>query len=223
MVTGSALIKVLVVQDERLMFEGLISLLADHPDISVAGVATSSADAVVKSVHLAPDVVLMDTRLRDSAGAQACERIRAARPDAAVLFLSAETGADTITRAAAAGAAGYLSTEVSTTELVDAIRKLAEGELLVTTSTLARELREQSGAASAGRLTSRERQVLKLLASGLSNLQIASELGIDTPAVRSHVRSVIESLGVHSKAQAVADARHAGLLDDASGAQGAIA
>lgn len=190
------------------MFEGLSSLLSDFNDITVTGVATSAADAVDKVVHLSPDVVLMDTRLHDIAGPQACERIRAARPDVAVLFLSAERGEDLMMRAASAGAAGYLSTEVSAIELVSAIKKLADGELLVTMAALARQNHDASAAEAAargsGELNGREREVLALLGAGLSNAEIATRLGIETGMVRLHVRSLIEKRGVHSRAQAVA-------------------
>ncbi|HEY6875145.1 MAG TPA: response regulator transcription factor [Candidatus Dormibacteraeota bacterium] len=199
-------VKVLLVHDERLMFEGLSSLLSDFGEINVVGVATSAADAVEKVVHLAPDLVLMDTRLSDSAGTQACELIREARPDVAVLILSPESDEDLMTRAASAGAAGYLSAEVSAKELVGAIKKLADGELLVTMAALARQNYEPAADGQSnthGELSGREREILVLLRAGLTNAQIAARLGIEPGAVRAHVRSLIEKRGVHSKAQAV--------------------
>ena len=189
------------------MFEGLSSLLSDFGEVNVVGVATTAADAVEKVVHLAPDLVLMDTRLSDGSGPQTCERIRTARPDVAVLILSAERGEDLMTRAAEAGAAGYLSAEVSAKELVGAIKKLADGELLVTMAALARQNHEPSADGQANshvELSGREREILGLLSAGLSNGQIATRLGIEPGAVRAHVRSLIEKRGVHSKAQAVA-------------------
>jgi len=195
------------------MFEGLSSLLSDFGEISVVGVATTAADAVEKVVHLTPDLVLMDIRLSDSTGPQTCERIRTARPDVAVLILSAEGGEDLMTRAAEAGAAGYLSAEVSANELVGAIKKLADGELLVTMAALARQNHEPAVDGQANShvaLSGREREVLGLLGAGLSNSQIATRLGIEPGAVRSHVRSLIEKRGVHSKAQAVASVHRNG-------------
>jgi two-component system, NarL family, response regulator DevR len=215
--------KVLIVRDDRLMFEGLVSVLSDREGIDVVGVASSAADAVEKSLLLDPDLVLMDTHLSDSDGWQACERIRSKRPNVAVMFLSADVSDNAIERAVLAGAAGYLSMEVSATELIEAIRKLAEGEMLVTASTLARMLRvrgplELDAAAPRLQLTAPEREVLARIAGGMDNRHIADELRIDAGQVRGIVRAVLEKLGVHSKVQAVDSARRAGLLPDAMGA-----
>lgn len=205
------------------MFEGLVSVLGDRHGIEIVGVASSAADAVEKSKVLAPDLVLMDTRLSDSDGWQACARIREARPDVAVMFLAADVSDSAVERAVLAGAAGYLSTEVSATELTDAIVKLAEGEMLVTASTLARLLKEGGAplteVPSQGvQLSRREREVLARMAGGMDNWHIAEELHIDAGQVRSLVRAVLEKLGVHSKAQAVDSARRAGLVSDTAGA-----
>ena len=134
-------IKVLLVEHDRLMFEGLVSILGEQEGLQVVGVASSAADAVDKSLHLRPDLVLTDVRFPDGDGAQICERIRSRLPNTAVLFLSADASQATIERAAMAGAAGYVSIEISAAELVDDIKRLADGELLVTVATIARQLR----------------------------------------------------------------------------------
>lgn len=216
-------VKVLIAREDRLMFEGLVSVLGDRRGIDIVGVASSAADAIEKSKVLDPDLVLMDTRLSDADGWQACERIRRERPDVAVMFLAADASDSAIERAVLAGAAGYLSTDVSATELIDAIAKLAEGEMLVTTSTFARLLRERTAmptdAPTRGvQLSRREREVLARMAGGMDNSHIAEELHIDSGQVRSLVRAVLEKLGVHSKAQAVDSARRAGLVGDTAGA-----
>lgn len=205
------------------MFEGLVSVLGDRRGIEVVGVASSAVDAIEKSNLLEPDLVLMDTRLSDADGWQACARIREKRPDVAVMFLAADVSDSAIERAVLAGAAGYLSTEVSATELMDAIVKLAEGEMLVTASTFARLLRERTTAltdapAPGVQLSRPEREVLARMAGGMDNTHIAEELHIDPGQVRSLVRAVLEKLGVHSKAQAVDSARRAGLFGDTAGA-----
>jgi two-component system, NarL family, response regulator DevR len=214
-------IKVLLAQQDRLMFEGLMSVLSEHTELDLVGVATSAADAVEKSLVLKPDVVVMDVRLSDSDGAHACERIRNRMPDVAVLFLSADVSGDSMERAVMAGAAGYLSSDVSTTELVNAIQKLADGEMLVTASTLARMLRgrqapsfEEDSPAPAGPLSKREREVLTRLALAMPNADIAAELETGPAEVRGHVRAVLEKLGVHSRTQAVEAARRAGLVGE---------
>ncbi|HET7466695.1 MAG TPA: response regulator transcription factor [Candidatus Dormibacteraeota bacterium] len=215
-------VKVLLVRQDRLMFEGLVSILADRPNLEVLGVASSASDAVEKAALLQPDVVVMDVGLSDSEGWQACEHIRRRLPDIAVLFLSADVSDDAMERAVAAGAAGYLSTEVSTDEVVEAIARLAEGELLVTAAALGRLMRqgrEDAGPAAASvPLNDAERAVLTRMAAGLHNWEIAEQLGLQPSAVRGRVRSLLEKLGVHSRAQAVDSARRAGLIGEAAGA-----
>ena len=213
-------INVLLVEDHRLMFEGLSSLLAEYPDINVLGVATTVADAVAKASLLKPDLVLMDYRLPDGDGAQASERIRATLPDSAVLFLSADPSEASMMRAVEAGASGYVSKAASAEELVGSIRKAAEGEFLLEAATMARllEQRRQSQQKATeqrrlmGDLTPREHDVLKLMARGLDNYEIAEELGIGYGTVRGHVRGVLEKLGSHTRLHAVAEARKAGLV-----------
>jgi DNA-binding NarL/FixJ family response regulator len=214
-------INVLLVEDHRLMFEGLSSLLAEYPDINVMGVATTVVDAVAKASLLKPDLVLMDYRLPDGDGAQASERIRALMPDTAVLFLSADPSESAIMRAVEAGASGYVSKAASAEELVSSIRKAAEGEFLLEAATMARllEQRRQSQQRAtehkrlSGDLTPREHDVLKLMARGLDNYEIAEELGIGYGTVRGHVRGVLEKLASHTRLHAVAEARKAGLLE----------
>lgn len=214
-------INVLLVEDHRLMFEGLSSLLAEYPDINVLGVATTVADAVEKASLLKPDLVLMDYRLPDGDGAQASERIRAADPEIAILFLSADPSESAMMRAVEAGGAGFVSKAASAEVLVSSIRKAAAGEFLLEAATMARLLerkrRDQSAASARAQLaadiTAREREVLRLMARGLDNFEIADELRIGYGTVRGHVRGVLEKLGAHSRLQAVAEARKAGLVD----------
>jgi len=217
----SGQIKVLLVEDHRLMFEGLSSLLAEYPDINVLGVATTVADAIEKAALLKPDLVLMDYRLPDGDGAQASERIRAAQPDIAILFLSADPSESAMMRAVEAGAAGFVSKAASAELLVSSIRKAAAGEFLLEAATMARLLERKrvdqhaaSGKAQMeGGMTAQERDVLRLMARGLDNFEIADELGIGYGTVRGHVRGVLEKFGAHTRLQAVAEARKAGLVD----------
>jgi two-component system response regulator DevR len=217
-------IKVLIVEHDRILFEGLVSILGDQEGLEVLGVASSAADAVDKSMHLRPDLVLTGVRFPDGDGAQICERIRSRLPNTAVLFLSADASQATIEHAVMAGAAGYVSTEISVAELVDDIKRLADGELLVTASTIARMLRQgeiqptDPDAPFAPELTARELEIVNLLASGRDNIAIAAELEIEPATVRGNVRSLLEKLGGHSKAQAVDSARRMGLVDDPAGA-----
>ena len=214
-------INVLLVEDHRLMFEGLSSLLTEYSDINVLGVATTVADAIAKASLLTPDLVLMDYRLPDGDGAQASERIRSLLPDTAILFLSADPSEASIMRAVEAGASGYVSKGASAEELVNSIRRAAEGEFLLEAATMARllEQRRQSQQKATEQrrlisdLTPRERDVLRLMARGLDNYEISEELGIGYGTVRGHVRGVLEKLGSHTRLHAVAAARKAGLLE----------
>ncbi|HET7836673.1 MAG TPA: response regulator transcription factor [Variovorax sp.] len=218
---GDRVIRLLVVEDHRLMFEGLTSLLGEYSDLSVLGVATTVADAVAKSLFLKPDLVLMDYRLPDGDGAQATEKIRSSLPETAVVFLSADVSEASMMRAVEAGAAGYVSKGASAEELVSAVRRAADGEFLVGASTMSRLLQQRRAAEKrnamqariGNELTPREREVLNLMAGGFDNYDIASELRIGYGTVRGHVRGVLEKLGAHSKLQAVATARQAGLVE----------
>jgi DNA-binding NarL/FixJ family response regulator len=215
-------IDVLLVEDDRLLFEGLSILLADEQDLRIVGVATTAAEAVEKAKVLEPDVILMDYHLPDGDGAQATARIRDLVPDASILFLSADTSEDSVARAIESGASGYVSKTAPADELVTSIRRAAEGEYLVEAATIARladekkrrQLRpSQQQLKRAARLTAPETAVLAHMANGLDNVEIAGALDLEPPAVRGHVRRILEKLGTHSKAQAVVVARDAGLIE----------
>ena len=185
------------------MVEGLACLIHEWDDMRVVGVAMTVAGAV-ETVRVArPDVVLMDSRLPDGTAPEATERIRRECPEAAVLLLSADQTDCTIAQAVQAGARGYVSKAVCAEELVDAIRRAAEGEIL-----------EEAGAAGrfACILSDREAQILNLMATGLDNFDIAERLGLGYAIVHGHVRGVLEKLGAASRLQAVATARRYRLI-----------
>jgi DNA-binding NarL/FixJ family response regulator len=212
---------VLVVEDHRLMFEGLISVLSEFGDINVAGVATTVADAVRKATVIKPDLVLMDYRLPDGDGVDATTKIRALLPDTAVLFLSADVSEAAMMRAVEAGASGYVSKGAAAEDLVAGIRKAAEGEFLLEAATMSRliEARRKIQRAEQGqqrldqKLTALERDVLKLLARGLGNGEIADELRVNYGTVRGQVRGLLEKLDAQTRTEAVATARRVGLVE----------
>src|SRR2546428_3610745 len=211
---------VLIVEDHRLMVEGLTSLLGEEPELKVVGTASTVKDAVEAARTLLPQVVLMDSRLSDGNGAEATERIRQEHPEVAVLFLSVDVSDEAMMRAVDAGACGYVSKAATAEELINAIRRAGEGEFLLPAATMARLLARQRDARRSqalkekleDELTSREREVLKMMAAGLDNYDIAEKLGIGYATVRSHVRGVLEKLGARSRLQAVALARESGLI-----------
>jgi two-component system, NarL family, response regulator DevR len=214
-------ITVLIVEDHRLMVEGLSSLLGEAGELKVVGTASTVQEAVDAATALNPQVVLMDFRLPDGNGAEATERIKREHPEVAVLFLSADVSDDAMMRAVDAGACGYVSKGASADELVNAIRRAGEGEFLLPAATMSRLLARQREArrSEAQReklqeeLTMREREILRMMAAGLDNYDIADKLGIGYGTVRSHVRGVLEKLGSRSRLQAVAVARETGLIN----------
>lgn len=214
-------IAVLIVEDHRLMVEGLAALLGETSGLKVVGTAGTINEAVEAARMLQPQVVLMDFRLSDGTGDEATVRIRAEHPEVAVLFLSADVSDEAMMRAVDAGACGYVSKAATAEELVNAIRRAAEGEFLLPAATMSRLLARQREARRtqatrerlAEELTAREREVLKMMAAGLDNYDIADKLGIGYGTVRSHVRGVLEKLGARSRLQAVALARDSGLIN----------
>ena len=216
-----ATIRVLLVDDHRLMLEGIRSLLAGEDDIEVVGTAGTVESAVAAATTLAPDVVLMDFRLPDGDGAAAAERIRRDSPDTAILFLSADASDSAVLRAVEAGACGYVAKDSGLETLLDAVHRAADGEFLLPAATMARLLQKQrrDRAESDARrglieeVSPREMEVLRLMAAGRDNQAIAGELGIGYGTVRSHVRHVLEKLYAHSRLEAVANARNAGLIE----------
>jgi DNA-binding NarL/FixJ family response regulator len=163
----------------------------------------------------------MDFRLPDGDGPAATLRIRQEHPDVAVLFLSADVSDEAMMRAIDAGACGYVSKAATAEELTTAIRRAGEGEFLLPAATMARLLARQREATRTQEerhkleeeLTSREREVLRMMAAGLDNYDIAEKLGIGYGTVRSHVRGVLEKLGARSRLQAVALARESGIIN----------
>ena len=212
---------IVIVEDHRLMAEGLASLLGETPELKVVGTAGSVQEAVTVARSLHPQVVLMDFRLPDGNGAEATLRIKKDSPEVAVLFLSADVSDDAMMQAVDAGACGYVSKAATAEELTTAIRRAGDGEFLLPAATMTRLLSRQREArrSAAARekiseeLPTREHEVLKMMASGLDNYDIADKLGIGYGTVRSHVRGVLEKLGARSRLQAVALARETGLIN----------
>jgi two-component system response regulator DevR len=217
----SARIRVLLVDDHVVLLEGLRALLSDHADIEVVGVARSVAQAIQAADELKPEVVLMDYRLPDGTGATASTGIRERSPGVAIVFLSGDESEDSLLAAVEAGAAGYLIKSESPGEIADAVRKAAKGEVLLPAGVLAQLIGRQRQVAArltarrtlVEQLTQRELEVLRLMAKGVDNQGIADRFFVKYTTVRSHVRSVLAKLEVHSKLEAVARAGEYGLLD----------
>ena len=216
--TGS--IVVLVVEDHPILAESLVALLSEVSDFEVLGPVDTVRDAIAVAEERIPDVVLMDSRLRDGSGSEAAAWIRRLRPQIAIVFLSADDSDDAVLAAVESGACAYLSKAVVATQVRGAIRRAASGEMLVPADRLVAlaghqrllEARALSRSRLFSELTTREQQVLKLLVAGLDNRQIAGHMGIAYGTVRSHVRNLMDKIGVHSRLEAVVRAGEQGFV-----------
>jgi DNA-binding NarL/FixJ family response regulator len=207
-------IRVMIVEDFPIVADGLAALLKDQPDMTVVGSAGSLAESVVRATEQTPDVALLDFRLPDGTGAEAGVRIRELRPDVKLIFLSRDDSDGARMAAMEAGASAFLHKSRAAAEIVDAIRTVAKGGNLITPGTIAALLgRRRTTSAQVRSLTSRERAVLRMVATGLSSRAIASQMGISYTTVRTHIRSLGRKLDVHSKLEATVRARELGLVD----------
>ena len=208
-------IRVLVVDDHEVLASSLAQVLDSEPDMVSVGTAPSleRARALIRTV--APDVVLLDHRLPDGDGVAALAELRALRPQARFVVLTASAADSVLVAALEAGAAGFLSKTRSLGEVTSAIRAAAGGEAVISPEMLARLLPrlQRSPQRSAGQdLTEREREVLGLLADGLTNAAIAERLFVSVHTVRNHIANLSAKLGAHSKLEALAIAVRKGIL-----------
>jgi DNA-binding NarL/FixJ family response regulator len=204
-------IGVLLVDDHPVVRAGVRSLLDGEPDLRVVGEAASVGEAVAAARALRPQVVLMDLRMPDGDGVDATARILREVPAARVVVLTTyETDTD-ILRAVEAGAAGYLLKDTSRADLLHAVRSAARGETVLAPSVAGRLVRRMRTPAVS--LSGRERQVLKLVAAGLSNPEIGQRLHISEATVKTHLLRIFAKLDVSNRTAAVVAAMAAGLLE----------
>ncbi|KTR09007.1 response regulator [Curtobacterium luteum] len=206
-------IRVLVVDDQAIVRDGLVTVLSLVPDLEVVGEAADGAEAVAAVDRDRPDVVLMDLRMPGVDGPTATARITAAHPEVGVLVLTTFADDDSIVTALRSGARGYLTKDAGRTEIATAIRAVASGQATFDASVGARLVAQLAGPPSAPSpgvrerfpdLTPREADVLDRIAAGRSNPEIAAELFLTVPTVKSYVNQVFAKLGVRSRAEAVA-------------------
>jgi DNA-binding NarL/FixJ family response regulator len=207
-------IRVLIVEDHQVVAEGLSALLNDQPDMMVVGSAASVADSVARAEDLKPDVAIVDFRLTDGTGADAGLGIRQVRPDTKLIFLTREDSDAARFAAIEAGASAFIHKSQAASEVVNAIRTVAAGGTLFTPRTIATLLNKRREMDSQlDSLTPREKEVLRLMAEGISSRNIAARLGISYTTVRTHIRSLGSKLGVHSKLEAIVKARELALIE----------
>ncbi len=210
-------IRVLVVDDQAIVRDGLVTVLSLVPDLQVTGAAADGAEAIAAVDRDVPDVVLMDLRMPGTDGPTATARIVADHPQVAVLVLTTYADDESIVTALRAGARGYLTKDAGRTEIATAIRAVASGQSTFDATVGARLVAQLAGGGATASapavpalrerfpdLTPREADVLEHIAAGRTNPQIAAELFLTVPTVKSYVNQVFAKLGVATRAEAVA-------------------
>lgn len=214
-------IRILLVDDQKLMREGLRVLLEMEPDLEVVGEAGDGEAALAAYAEHQPDVVLMDIRMPGMDGVEATRRLRERWPEARVIILTTFDDDEYVFEGLRAGALGYLLKDVSGHELAEAVRTVAAGGALIEPSVARKVLAEFARLAPPARppdaglpepLTEREREILQLLAQGLSNREIAQRLFLAEGTVKNYVTRILGKLGVRDRTQAALRARELGLL-----------
>ncbi len=214
-------IRVLLVDDQELFREGLRTLLSMQPGLEVVGEAVNGEDAIARVRTLAPDVVLMDLRMPVLGGVEATRRLRHAAPGSHVIVLTTFDDDEEVFDALRAGAVGYLLKDAPVEKLVEAIRAAARGESFLQPAIAAKVVAEFSRLSQTRparrsvlveNLSDRECQVLRHLAHGMSNKEIAVSLNLAEGTVKNHMTSILGKLGVLDRTQAALKARELGLL-----------
>ncbi len=201
-------LRILLVDDHHVVRLGLRSLLEGEFDLEVVGEAGNAREALQMARQLQPDVILMDIRLPDRSGIEVCRDIKQQYPRIHILMLTSYANDDMVTEAIVAGATGYILKQLSTGELLKAVRAVGEGEAVLDAKVakqvlnyVKRTQRESSNAAFRD-LSTREIQVLKLVTEGKSNIDIANELVLSATTVRKHVSAILSKLGVSNRIEA---------------------
>ncbi|MCT9077342.1 response regulator [Streptomyces fulvoviolaceus] len=208
-------VRVLVVDDQRLIRDGIASLLSIRPGITVVGTAVDGRDAVAKTLELGPDVVLMDVRMPQADGVEAVAVLRERAPECRVVMLTTFDDEEYVVQALRAGAHGYLLKDLPAEELAHAVR-LAHAGVTQLDSSVARHLtaslRPARPAVEAPALSPRETDILRLVARGHTNREIAARLYLSEGTVKNHVSRILQRLALRDRTQAALRARDLGLL-----------
>lgn len=208
-------IRVMVVDDHPLVRQGVRSLLSNYADFEVVGEADSGASALERVGDLAPDVILLDIRMPGETGVEVLRRLRHAAPEAKVLMLTSFDDDEYVTGALRAEAHGYVLKSVSDETLAHAVRTVYRGERVLSPQVMDRVIRhyvDEPPEVTLAGPTADERRILRLLADGASNADIAADLYLSETTVKRKLQEIFEKLGVHSRAQAAAEAVRRGLI-----------
>jgi two-component system response regulator DevR len=203
-------LRLLIVDDHEVVRQGLVALLDRREGFQVVAEAGGVAEAVEQARRFRPDIVVMDVRLPDGSGIEACREIRAELPDTRVVMLTSYPDEEAVLSAIVAGAAGYLLKQIRARDLVSALEAVGRGESLldpaVTEKVLERVRRMATGgqADTLSALTTQEQKILALVAEGKTNKQIASEVFLSDKTVKNYVSSILSKLNLERRAQAAA-------------------
>ena len=184
-------VRILIVDDHDIVRRGLAMLMSRREDFNVVGEAGTAADAVLRAKELSPDVVVMDIRLPDGTGIEACRDIRAANPDIKVLMLTSYSDEEAVMGSIMAGASGYLLKEIRSQEILDAVSRVSQGQSLldpaVTAKVLERVRRGNPEDEQWNQLTEHEKQILELITEGKTNKEISQDVHLSDKTVKNYV------------------------------------
>ena len=206
MMTMGEPVRVFLLDDHEIVRRGVVAVIDAEPDMEVVGEAGTVAEALEVVQGCSPDVAVLDIRLGEGSGVEACRDIRSQYPDVKCLMLTSFEDDQALVEASLAGAAGYVLKQVQGGDLLEAIRMVADGRVLLdraTTRLALRRLRE-SGEATVGELPPQERRVFELIGDGLSNREIAEEMILAEKTIKNYVTSLLQRLGMQRRTEAAA-------------------
>jgi two-component system response regulator DevR len=203
-------LRLLVVDDHEVVRQGLVALLDRRDEFQVVAEAGTMAEAIAAARRFQPDLVVMDVRLPDGSGVEACREIRSERPETKVVMLTSYPDEEAVLSAIIAGASGYLLKQIRGRDLVAALQSVARGDSLLDPGVTERVLERVRRAATGGeqdelsQLTAQERKILLLVAEGKTNKEIAGEVFLSDKTVKNYVSSILSKLNLERRAQAAA-------------------